>query len=68
MGLDVGLTSFAVLSDGTVIDNPRYARQAQARQALLFLYREFLHRELGTIPVRYVRPAPVSAGGTGSNR
>jgi putative transposase len=31
VGIDVGLTSFAVLSDGTVIDNPRYARQAQAR-------------------------------------
>jgi putative transposase len=31
VGLDVGLTSFAVLSDGTVIDNPRYARQGQAR-------------------------------------
>ncbi len=41
------------------------AQQAHARQALRFLYREFLHRELGTIPVSYVprdreagRPAP----------
>jgi integron integrase len=31
-------------------------RQAQARQALLFLYREFLHRELGPIPVSWQRP------------
>ncbi len=29
------------------------AQQAQARQALRFLYREFSHRELGPIPVQY---------------
>jgi integron integrase len=34
------------------------AQQAQARQALQFLYREFLHRELGTIPVSYVPHGP----------
>ena len=33
------------------------AQQAQARRALLFLYREFLHRELGPIPVAYL-PGP----------
>ncbi|MFN7930917.1 MAG: transposase [Blastocatellia bacterium] len=31
VGIDVGLTTFAVLSDGTEIENPRYFRQAQAK-------------------------------------
>lgn len=31
VGIDVGLTSFATLSDGTEIDNPRYYREAQAK-------------------------------------
>ncbi|HEY9842400.1 MAG TPA: transposase, partial [Candidatus Obscuribacterales bacterium] len=31
VGLDVGLESFAVLSDGTIIANPRQHRKAQAR-------------------------------------
>src|SRR4051812_43950570 len=30
VGIDVGLTTFAVLSDGSEIANPRYARKAQA--------------------------------------
>lgn len=30
-GIDVGLSAFATLSDGTEIDNPRYYREAQAR-------------------------------------
>jgi len=30
VGIDVGLTTFAVLSDGTEIPNPRYARRAAA--------------------------------------
>ena len=30
-GIDVGLNSFAVLADGTEIQNPRYYRNAQAR-------------------------------------
>jgi putative transposase len=30
IGIDVGLTSFAVLSDGTIIDNPRWYRRAHA--------------------------------------
>jgi putative transposase len=30
-GIDAGLTSFAVLSDGTVIKNPRYYQTAQAK-------------------------------------
>lgn len=29
VGIDVGLTSFAVLSDATVIDNPRHGRRAE---------------------------------------
>lgn len=36
-------------------------RQAQAREALVFLYREFLHRELGPIPITWTRtgtPSP----------
>lgn len=31
IGIDVGLEHFAVLSDGTVIGNPRWYRQAQAK-------------------------------------
>jgi putative transposase len=31
IGLDVGLLSFATLSDGTIIDNPRCYRKAQAK-------------------------------------
>ncbi len=31
VGIDVGLTTFAVLSDGMEIENPRYYRNAQAR-------------------------------------
>jgi putative transposase len=31
IGIDLGLSSFAVLSDGTVIDNPRWYRRAQAK-------------------------------------
>jgi putative transposase len=34
IGIDVGLTSFAVLSDGTMIDNPRWYRQAQDKLRL----------------------------------
>jgi len=34
VGLDVGLLAFATLSDGTTVDNPRHARQAQARLRL----------------------------------
>jgi putative transposase len=30
-GIDMGLTSFAILSDGTVIRNPRYHQTAQAK-------------------------------------
>jgi integron integrase len=40
-------------------------RQAQARQALLFLYRDFLHRDLGSIPVTWTPPGNLgpAAGG-----
>src|SRR5437016_1879930 len=31
IGIDVGLKTFAVLSDGTAIENPRYYQQAQAK-------------------------------------
>ena len=31
VGIDLGLTSFAVTSDGKVIDNPRYLRKAERR-------------------------------------
>jgi putative transposase len=33
-GVDVGLTTFATLADGTVVDNPRYYKRAQARLRL----------------------------------
>jgi putative transposase len=33
-GIDVGLTAFATLADGTAIDNPRYYKRAQARLRL----------------------------------
>jgi putative transposase len=31
IGIDVGVTSFAVLSDGTAINNPRYSQRTQAK-------------------------------------
>ncbi|MFE1317260.1 RNA-guided endonuclease InsQ/TnpB family protein [Kitasatospora phosalacinea] len=31
VGIDLGLSSFAVLSDGSVIDNPRFLRKAEKR-------------------------------------
>lgn len=31
VGIDVGLTSFATLDDGTEIDNPRFAKEAQRK-------------------------------------
>jgi putative transposase len=34
IGIDLGLSSFAVLSDGTVIENPRWYKQAQAKLRL----------------------------------
>jgi putative transposase len=34
VGLDVGLTAFVTLSDGTEIENPRYYKEAQARLRL----------------------------------
>lgn len=35
VGIDVGITHLAALSDGTVIDAPRWAREAQAKQRRL---------------------------------
>lgn len=34
IGIDLGLTTFATLNDGTSIDNPRYYRKAQANLAV----------------------------------
>ncbi|MFD0573266.1 RNA-guided endonuclease InsQ/TnpB family protein [Kitasatospora gansuensis] len=31
VGIDLGLTTYAVMSDGTVIDNPRFLRKAERR-------------------------------------
>ena len=31
VGIDLGLTSFAVLSDGTIVDNPRFLRKTERR-------------------------------------
>jgi putative transposase len=45
VGIDVGLESFAVLSDGTVIANPRQYRRAQA--ALRRAQRKFARRKKG---------------------
>ena len=46
IGIDVGLESFAVLSDGHVIENPRHFRQAQA--TLRRLQRRLARREKGS--------------------
>ena len=46
IGADVGLTSFAVLSDGTVIDNPRWYQKAQA--ALRIAQRRVARRKKGS--------------------
>lgn len=35
VGIDVGINSFAVLSDGTVIDNPKYLEKAESRLKVL---------------------------------
>lgn len=45
-GIDVGLSSFATLSDGTQIDNPRWYRTAQKR--LRFLQRIVSRRKKGS--------------------
>lgn len=31
VGIDLGLTAFAVLSDGTVVENPRLLRRAECK-------------------------------------
>jgi putative transposase len=46
IGIDVGLESFAVLSDGTVIGNPRWYRQAQAK--LRIAQRRVARRQRGS--------------------
>jgi putative transposase len=42
VGIDLGLASFAVLSDGTVVESPRFLRRAEKklREAQLDLSRE----------------------------
>jgi putative transposase len=46
IGIDVGLSKFAVLSDGREIDNPRYYRKAQAR--LRVAQRKIARRKKGS--------------------
>lgn len=46
IGIDVGLTSFATLSDGTKIENPRWLRAAQAK--LRRLQRRVARRKKGS--------------------
>lgn len=46
IGLDMGLTAFATLSDGTEISNPRYHRKAQAK--LKRAQRKVSQRKLGS--------------------
>lgn len=46
IGIDVGLTSFATLSDGTKIENPRWFRAAQAK--LRRLQRRVARRKRGS--------------------
>lgn len=46
IGIDLGLTSFVVLSDGTVIDNPRPYRRAQAK--LRIAQRRVARRQRGS--------------------
>lgn len=46
VGIDVGLSSFATLNDGTEIDNPRYYREAQ--KALRLSQRRVARRKKGS--------------------
>jgi putative transposase len=46
IGIDLGLSSFAVLSDGTVIENPRWYRRAQAK--LRIAQRRVARRQRGS--------------------
>lgn len=46
IGIDVGLTHFATLSDGTEIENPRYYRQAE--RALRVVQRRVARRRKGS--------------------
>jgi putative transposase len=46
IGIDVGLLSFAYLSDGTVIDNPRFLRR-ELKQ-LYYLQRSFARKKKGS--------------------
>ena len=46
MGIDVGLTAFATLSDGTAIDNPRHGRKAERR--LRVVQRKVARRKRGS--------------------
>lgn len=46
VGIDVGLSAFATLSDGTEIDNPRWYREAQAK--LRRVQRKVMRRKKGS--------------------
>ncbi|MEV7598983.1 RNA-guided endonuclease TnpB family protein [Kitasatospora sp. NPDC089797] len=46
IGIDLGLTTYAVMSDGTVIDNPRFLRKAERR--LKAAQRELSRKAMGS--------------------
>ena len=46
VGIDVGLNSYAVLSNGTIINNPRYYRKSEKR--LVHLQRGMSRKEMGS--------------------
>jgi putative transposase len=46
IGIDVGLNSFAVLSDGTTIDNPKHLRNSEKR--LVFIQRKHSKKAKGS--------------------
>jgi putative transposase len=52
VGIDVGLKTFACLSDGTTIDNPRFFRGEE--KALVRAHRQLCRTQLGT-PARAKR-------------
>lgn len=69
IGIDVGLTHFATLSDGREIDNPRFYRTAQS--ALRIAQRKVARRKRGSRrrrkAVRLLQRAHIHAGNQRSN-
>jgi hypothetical protein len=69
VGIDLGLTSFAVLSDGTVVRAPRFLRRAERKLRRLQLART-AQRLAGVVEElreisRGIHPAVLSSGGLG---